>query len=48
MRPEEVIIQAKGGKTGVKDLRDLRRVGLREYRVVSPATPFPCQYHAPA
>jgi hypothetical protein len=30
MQPEEVIIQVKGGKTGVKDVRDLRGVLDRE------------------
>ena len=30
MKSEEIIIQVKGGKTGVKDLRDLRGVLERE------------------
>ena len=34
-KPEQIIIQVKGGKTGVKDVRDLRGVLDRENAAVA-------------
>src|SRR2546427_12146973 len=33
-RPEQIVIQVKGGKTGVKDVRDLRGVLDREQAAI--------------